>query len=403
MDQAVDERIGEFFDLAIVGGGPVAMALALGLAETPLSVLLIGNTPPPVIGQLGFDLRSVTLNPGSEAFLSELGVWPLIKEEAAPITSIEAWDHEGSGFIRFTAEEADRDQLGHLVQSGHLEKALWQRCHDHPGLTCLSRLVSTIIRQPGNSLLQLEDGSRYGASLMVGADGAESLVRKSFGIECREWSYGQSALVSLVEVSKGHDQCAIQSFTEDGPLALLPLPDPHFCVLIFSVETQAVESYLAMEDTAFRDTLSRLSDHRFGQVLAVDRRTVIPLTQKHAVRYVGEGVLLLGDAAHRLHPLAGQGLNLGLRDARQATRLLKRAAAAGLSVRDAAVLERYDRDRQADNLTFTALIEAFRRGYGASPLARLGLRNWLMSQVDNTRVLKKLFLSAALGHYFLAG
>lgn len=392
------------FDLAIVGAGPVGAALALALADTSLSLLLVGDVRREnTLGRLGFDLRAVTLNPGTQAFLSDIGVWSEIEQKSAPFTAVEAWDHEGSGAICFTAEEAGRAHLGHLVEGRYLEPLLLEKCRGHPVLTCVSGQVQSISLQPGQSLLQMADGSSYQARLVAGADGARSRVREAAAVKSRDWSYGQTALVSVLQVSHVHEGRAVQSFTESGPLALLPLPDAHHCVLIFSVENQLVESFLAMEDAAFAKALAQLSDHRFGEVLAVDRRIAIPLTRANADRYVADGVILLGDAAHRLHPLAGQGLNLGLRDARLAAQLLNRAAEVRLSVRDEDMLAAYDRARQADNLTFTWMVEAFRRGFVQPSPAGLVSRNWLLREAHRTPWLKKQFLNAALGHHFLAG
>lgn len=360
-------------DVAVVGAGPVGSALALALADAGhgLRIAMIdGDEGAATPGRFGHDLRSVALNLGTECWLRSLGAWP----ESAPFSRVLAFDGESGGEIEFCAADIGASHLGSVVAWSALEHALRSACA--PRVELVVGKLAGLRRAAGQTCLELTDGRHVRAGLVVGADGGRSLCRRLADIDAREHDYGQSAVVSVLELSPGSavgmgldgrpGVVAAQCFTRHGPLALLPLPSPRNVLMIYSVETAEAEPLLALDDAAFAARIGRDFEGRCGQVTGVDRRIALPLLERHAARYHRDGVVLVGDAAHTVHPLAGQGLNLGLRDVRTLAGELRRAVAAGTPLATPALLARYERRRRVDNGLFAAAMRAFRYGFGAS-------------------------------------
>ncbi len=393
--------------IVVVGAGVVGAVTALLLQRSGAEVLVLERQPPAgeaaTAGRLGEDLRTWALSPGSLAVLDELGAWDAVcREQSCAYGAMEVWDGDGTGRIRFTAEEAGELELGRIVPNHVLVTQLWAAL-DREGVRCLSgRSVVALDRVADRSELVLDDDSRVSAILVVAADGGDSRVRALAGIEVDEEDTGQRAVATLAALREPHDGTAWQRFLDTGPLAFLPLPDlggMHRVSVVWSLDAVQAKHVEALDDAAFSDALERAMECRFGGVEAVDRRLAFPLRQRHARRYRASGVVLVGDAAHVLHPLAGQGVNLGIRDAivlRDELRPHLRGAGCTL-LGDPDLLHHYERIRRGENAIMLRTMSGLKQLFGADDLGLRWLRNQGLRWVDGLPLVKREFLRQALG------
>lgn len=416
MTRTAAERLPNEYDLAIVGAGIVGAALALQLApmlaERGLRLALIEAGPAPEHYQgERFDPRVVALTPASQALFERLGLWHRVRgERACPYRDMQVWDGEASGNIGFSADELGRDQLGHIVENSllvrHLRQALsYQQAVAFYQPRAVTRLEPAHEGEPVR--LTLDDGSVLRAGLVVAADGAHSGVRERAGFEVREWAYRQKAIVTTVRTELPHQYCARQRFMATGPLAFLPLHrslepegsawDSHYSSIVWSADLDLADELMALDDANFRDRLGRDFERTLGAVTEVDKRHAIPLHQRHARDYIRPGIALVGDAAHSIHPLAGQGVNLGLKDVMALAEELKRGLHRGLPLGDYSALRRYQRRRMGDNLSMMALMESFKRLFGSRRAELIWLRSAGMSRVGELPWVKNTLARKATG------
>lgn len=373
-------RRGSLLDVAVVGGGMVGAATALALARAGFTVALIDAREPAAWAATDeVDLRVVGLAPSSVALLDQLGVWPGIRDaRASAYERMHVWDAENGAAIHFDAADEGRDVLGFIVENNLVQATLWQAL-DAAGVRRIvpAEVVAYAMRED-RAQLDLADGQVVAARLVVAADGAESPLRAMVGIGTKGHDYAQRAVVAHVETTDPHQRTAWQRFLPSGPLAFLPLVDGRSSIVWSLPEAEATR-VLALDDDAFRDALGVASDFRLGPIRGVSRRAAFPLRLKLAERYEVGRVVLLGDAAHAVHPLAGQGVNLGLRDVAELRDTLVEARDAGRDIAATHVLRRYARRRRsADGLdawSFDALARIY--AWQASPLVTargLGVR-----------------------------
>ncbi|PJE44743.1 MAG: 2-octaprenyl-3-methyl-6-methoxy-1,4-benzoquinol hydroxylase [Pseudomonas sp.] len=391
-------------DLIIVGAGMVGSALALALQDQGLEILLVDGSPlsvKPFDPQAAFEPRVSALSVASQRILERLGVWEgIAARRVCPYGEMQVWDGSGTGQIHFSAASVHAESLGHIVENRVVQDALLERLHDSSiGLLPGARLEQ--LRRSGEGwLLSLNDGRELRAPLVIAADGANSAVRRLAGCATREWDYLHHAIVTSVRCARPHQATAWQRFTDDGPLAFLPLAGPageHWCSIVWSVTPAEAERLMALDDAGFRRALGFAFEHRLGEVLQADPRLCIPLRQRHAKRYVEDGLALIGDAAHSIHPLAGQGVNLGFLDVAVLAEVLLHAMQRGERLSDVKVLSRYERRRMPHNLAMMAAMEGFERLFQADPLPVRWLRNSGLNWVDDLPEAKALFVRQALG------
>jgi 2-octaprenylphenol hydroxylase len=390
-------------DLVIVGAGMVGSALALALEASGLDVLLLDGDELEVSAfdsDAPFDPRVSALSAASQRIIERLGAWQGIAERrSCPYRDMHVWEGTGTGEIHFSAESVHAQWLGHIVENHVVRDALVERLKQ--GSTRLegnARLLQ--LRRSGDGwLLSLEGDRQIRTPLLIAADGARSAVRRFTGVETREWDYLHDAIVTNVRCADPHRDTAWQRFTEHGPLAFLPLSRgaEHWCSIVWSVTPSEASRLMALDDTAFCIALGEAFEHRLGDVMAVDKRLSIPLRQRHAKRYVEPGLALIGDAAHTIHPLAGQGANLGFLDAAVLAEELLRAHGRGESLADVRTLERYERRRMPHNLAMMAAMEGFERLFQADALPLRWVRNQGLKLVNGLPGAKGLFVRQALG------
>jgi len=392
-------------DLIIVGAGMVGSTLALALQDAGLSIKLVDAGPLEVLPFTPdgpFEPRVSALSAASQRILERVGAWPgIISRRASPYLDMHVWDGSGTGQIDFSAASVHADVLGHIVENRVVQDALLEALKDRgsvelKGDTRLERLE----QNDDGWTLTLADGEQLSTRLVVAADGANSTVRQLAGCETREWDYMHHAIVTSVRCAGPNQQAAWQRFTDEGPLAFLPLQrdgDLQWCSIVWSVTEAEAGRLMSLDDNAFCQALGRAFEYRLGDVMEADPRLCIPLRQRHAKRYVQPGLALIGDAAHTIHPLAGQGVNLGLLDAAVLAEVLLAAVARGASLGDLRVLSRFERRRMPHNLAMMAAMEGFERLFQADLLPLRWLRNAGLKGVQALPEAKAVFVRQALG------
>lgn len=390
-------------DLLIVGAGMVGSALALALRDSGLNILVVDGGPlkvKPFVADAPFEARVSALSIASQRILERLGVWDgIVARRVSPYSDMHVWDGSGTGKVHFSASSVHAEVLGHIVENRVVQDALVERLHDSDiGLLADARLEQ--MRHSGDDwLLTLSDGRTLRSPLVVAADGANSTVRRMTGTATREWDYLHHAIVTSVRTADSHRKTAWQRFTDDGPLAFLPLDreGEHWCSIVWSVTPEQSERLMKLDDERFCRELEQAFEGRLGQVISADPRFCVPLRQRHAKRYVAPGLALIGDAAHTIHPLAGQGVNLGFLDAAVLAEVLRGAFERGERLADERVLSRYERRRMPHNLALMAAMEGFERLFQADALPVRLLRNAGLKMVDHSAEAKALFVRQALG------
>ncbi len=399
-------------DVAVVGGGMVGAAAALALARAGFATALLeAHAPAAWDAHAEVDLRVVGLAPSSVMLLDELGVWTSIRAaRASPYTHMHVWDAASGAAIDFDAASEGRDRLGYIVENSLVQWTLWQALDAAQGSASAAgagragasvrRLCPAEVRgfeaREDRIQLELADGETLSASLLVAADGAGSPLRALAGIGTRGRDYAQRAVVAHVATERPHQDTAWQRFLPCGPLALLPLADGRSSI-VWSLPEAEAQRVLVLDDQAFLDELGVASDFRLGRIVATTPRAAFPLKLQLAERYQADRFVLLGDAAHAVHPLAGQGVNLGLRDVAELRDTLIDARAAGRDIGAAHVLRRYARRRRSADTLDALGFDALARIYAWQSPALVAARGIGVRVLDRLAPLKRRLSEHAAG------
>ncbi len=400
------------FDILVVGGGMTGSALALGLSRQGWKTALVESASAasaradtaPANAVNDFEPRVSAISVASQVLLEDLGVWAgVARHRHCPYQAMTVWDGDGTGSIRFDAAELQVRSLGTIVENRHIVQALFLGLAQSDVEIFDNIQVTGWCEQGGERGVRLEDGRRLNATLVVAADGGNSRMRHWVGLPTREWDYGQQAIVCTVETSQTHQFTAWQRFSSTGPLAFLPLQseagDHHFCSIVWSQDTAEARRLMALDDGEFISALGMAIEQRLGAIQAVSQRFAFPLRQRHAKDYVRPGFALVGDAAHTIHPLAGQGANLGYSDVAVLLDELAKSRTAGLKPDSEQVLARYQRRRKGDNLAMMAAMEGFKQLFARDELPLRWLRNAGMRWLDRLGPVKNRVAAEAMGLY----
>ena len=397
------------YDVIIVGAGMVGASMACLLSETsnvgsraPIKIAVVEAIAAQPFTNDNFDPRVAAITEKSRQCLDRCDVWSSIENSrVSPYLSMNVWDAESMGRISFDCDEIRRPNLGHIVESRVIVSALLEKIaeHDHVDLICPAKIVD-YRRNKNNIMIDLDGTRSLSAQLLIGADGGSSKVRDHFGFKLKEWDYQQEAIVSTIRTEKSNERTAWQSFTAKGPLAFLPLNDKdnlHHCSLVWSQDSPTAQKLMTLDDKNFCDALTVASESCLGKILSIDRRFSFPLIQRHATEYAQSRVVLVGDAAHTIHPLAGQGVNLGFSDVEVLVDEIQRAWSRDIDIGNIAVLSRYQRRRKPENLAMMALMEGFKRLFANDRLSMRLLRSLGMSKLDDLNFLKTAIIKKAMG------
>ncbi|VAW74019.1 2-polyprenylphenol hydroxylase [hydrothermal vent metagenome] len=386
------------FDIVISGAGLVGLALAAALGRDGFSVALLEARLPVQDWKAGsIDLRVYAISRASQRLFESLGVWSAIEPLAQPYRDMRVWDAGSEGEVHFDSAELGEPDLGHIIESRVIERALLEAVENRDTVT---RFCPASLREfkavDGRQRIELESGESLTTQLLVGADGKQSRVRDLAGIHVQVSDYGQQALVAVIATEKPHCETAWQRFLSSGPLAFLPLHDGR-CSIVWSATSDKARALLALDDEAFCHSLGNAFDHRLGEITGCGERVLFPLQGQSAASYVQPGLALVGDAAHVIHPLAGQGVNLGLKDVQALADTLHVAQEQGRNIGAFSVLRRFERARRGDNMLTQATMGGFKQLFGSTLAPVRFARGLGLKLFDRATPIKTHLIRTAMG------
>ncbi len=387
------------YDIIIAGGGITGLTLACALRSTGLRIGVIDQREPMAFTP-DYALRVSAINRASLQVFHEAGAFEHMQQlRVSPFREMHVWDSTGVGQIHFDSAELGLDTLGYIIENNVIQLALHDVVQQAETIDwlCPAEIVSLDTGEEPKQVC-LADGNALTAKLIVGADGANSIVRQAMGIELVRKSYQQQAIVCTVATEYEHQQTAWQCFLPSGPLAFLPLADGS-CSIVWSLDETRVEQMMALDDEAFSGQLGESFEYRLGSVKTVSARAVFPLGHGHVDHYVQQGLALIGDAAHNIHPLAGQGANLGIMDAACLAGVIADARQAQRQWSAAHTLRKYERRRKGDNRLMEATMTGFKHLFGNDNPFLTEIRNIGLNVADHTGPIKQLFINQALGRH----
>ncbi|KTD11939.1 oxidoreductase with FAD/NAD(P)-binding domain protein [Legionella gratiana] len=382
------------FNVLIVGGGIVGLASALAMAQRGYTVAIIDSGPLKV-DTLHTDARVYAINHASQMLLKQLDVWHYLdKSRISPYCHMHVWDSVSGAHIDFDSRYVAEQNLGFIMEESILKDALFKQIALQPTIHLFpNHFVEEVCSDNDCVFLNSIEQSWKGLLLMI-ADGAHSLIRQKLKVSLTTWSYDQQALVATVFTEKEHKQTAYQVFHPNGPLAFLPLADPHQCSIVWSTAPNHAKELMNLSNHEFNQSLTQAFANRLGEVEVMSARHQFSLQMRHTKQYTGNRWLLLGDAAHTIHPLAGLGLNVGLADVSSWIHCLD-AASSGLCAKKA--LGAYQRERKAAVWQIILLMEGFKRLFGNSFGPVVTLRGLGLGFCNQFTPIKRLFIQHARG------
>ena len=388
-------------DLLILGGGLVGMTLALAAARKGMSSHVVDRADPAELTAEGFDGRASAISTASWNLFSNIGLADRLEQHGSPIDAIAVSDQMKPGEITFSPEP-DEGSLGRMFANRELRLALFEAAHEEPLIAwhAKSEIISRQ-RSEHSVSVDLTDGQSLSANLMIAAEGRMSPTREDAGISIAKWDYGHRAIIAGLTHEKSHQQVAWEIFYPAGPFALLPmldLPDGrHRSALVWTVDEKDAAGTLKLSDRAFLAELDKRMGDIFGAITSVGPRSSYPLGFHHTAKIVAHRLALIGDAAHGIHPIAGQGLNLGLRDVGALVDVLTDGMRLGLEPGDAQVLARYETWRGLDSFMVALATDGLTRLFGVPGKAASAIRRLGMAGVQRTPMLKDWFMDEARG------
>ena len=389
-------------DVAIVGAGLIGGTLACALAGQGIRTAVIDRLDPAAMVQTTFDGRASAIAASSQTLLAAIGLWPHLAPRTGPIREIRVSDGESPFFLHYDHAELGSTPLGFMAENRHYRAAIASAMADlRDRLTVISgSTVQGMTNGPDHISLRLDDGRQVQARLAVAAEGRDSKLRERAGIGLTGWSYPQTAIVATIGHARPHDGIAHERFLPAGPFAILPLPDEdgvHRSSLVWTERADAAQGYLALDDGRFLAEIGERVGGFLGALSLIGPRFSHPLGLQFAARYGKGRLVLAGDAAHGIHPIAGQGLNLGLRDVAALTEIITDARDLGLDLAHPESLSRYERWRRADNLVMAGVTDVLNRLF-SNDIAPIRLaRDLGLAAVNRITPLKRTFMRHAMG------
>lgn len=392
----------ERVDVGIVGGGMVGAGLACALATAGLRVALIDRQTQEMQTVPAYDGRASAIAYGSAQVLKGIGVWQHLEDDASPIWDIRVVDgHVLDGisplFLHYDHSDIGDDPFGYIVENRATRMALQKRCAELKTLTLHAPVtVKSIETGPGFSTIEIEDGEPIRAAVVIAADGKFSTLRDRMGIKVTGWRYDQTSIVCTVKHALPHNGVAVELFLPGGPFAMLPMTGDRSNI-VWSERSDLARGYAELGDDAFLAELRTRFGDWLGDIELAGPRFAYPLSLQHAETYIGDRFALLGDAAHAIHPIAGQGLNMGLRDIAAMAEVLVDAKRLGLDLGAAGVLRRYEKWRRFDNVLLAAVTDGLTRLFSNDVAPVRLARDIGLAAVNKTPPVKRFLMRHAMG------
>jgi 2-octaprenyl-6-methoxyphenol hydroxylase len=389
-------------EIAVVGGGLSGLSLAIACAAAGIETVVIDREDPAKFRDAAYDGRTTAIAFGSQQVLKAIGVWDDLAPHVQPIREIRVADGDSPLFLHYDRAEIEAEALGYIVENRLLRGALQARAEALPSLTLdAPSAVEQVDFGAAQARLSLSDGRHLTAALVVGADGRNSPMRAAAGIKTWRKSYRQIAIVCVVRHEQPHNGVAVEHFRSAGPFAILPMPTSkegaHRSSIVWTEEERDAPSLLALGDKDFAHQLASRFGDFLGKVEPEPGRWSYPLALIQAERYAAPRLALIGDAAHVIHPIAGQGWNLGVRDIAALAELLVDAHRLGLDLGSSEILRRYERWRRFDSLTLTTVTDGLNRLFSNEALPLRLARDIGLAAVNNAPGLKRFFMRHAMG------
>ena len=390
---------GRQVDLAVVGGGMTGLAFALATAGAGAEVAVIDPVPMPVSKSAPFDGRVTAIARASRHLLDGIGVWPAMEAAAEPIVDIEVSEHASPFRVVYDHRDVGREPLGHIVEnrairSGLIEKA--KALSDATLILAVPDKVRHFARGPDRTTINLASGEPIEARLVVGADGRNSICRRESNIDVLRFDYQQTGIVATIAHEKPHHGLAVERFFPDGPLAILPMQGQRSSI-VWAADKELAQTLITLEDDEFLGELEERFDERLGEIALSGPRFHYPLSMAQAHRYTDERLALIGDAARAIHPIAGQGWNLALRDVAALAEVTIDALRLGLDPGSLSSLRQYERWRRFDSLALIAITDGLNRLFANDVFPLKLLRECGLGLVQRTPPLKRFFMHHAMG------
>ncbi len=384
-------------DVAIAGGGMVGLTLGIGLAQSGLSVVVIDAAPQADLTEPAFDGRSSAIAFASYKLLQGVGIWPHLADKAEPILEIRVTDGPSRQFLHFDQAALGDGPLGYMVENRHTRMGLFARALELDNLRIIAPdKASSFTAETSGARLTLESGTVIEAPLVVGAEGRASPLRQWAGIPTRKWQYNQSGIVATIQHELPHCNVAHERFLAPGPFAILPLKGNRSS-LVWTVDPALAEEIMALSPRAFLAEVEKRVGGFLGKLKVIGPRWTYPLGLQFAQRYIDPRLALVGDAAHGIHPIAGQGLNLGLRDVAALIEVVVDARRLGGDIGAADVLERYQRWRHADSLALALATDGLNRLFSNDIAPIRALRDMGLAAINRMPSAKRFFMRHARG------
>lgn len=386
-------------DIAIIGGGMVGLTVAAALEKSGLRIAVIEHQLPDTELASLPDTRVSAISRASENILNNVGAWQgIVSRRSAAYTSMRVWEQDSFAKIEFEAEQIAQQNLGHIVENRVIQLSLLDKISKQENVTLLApERCANIMFGESEAWINLESGKGITAKLVVGADGANSWLRNQLDIPLTHWDYGHSALVANVRTVENHNATARQIFRPEGPLAFLPLSEPNLSSIVWSLDPLQAEDLVSMPDEEFNKRLSAAFDNQLGLCSVEGVRQAFPLKMRYAKDFVRDRVVLVGDAAHTIHPLAGQGVNLGLADAAALAETLLALQSENKDIGLKVNLRTFERWRKAEAAQMIASMQGFKALFSGSNPVKKFIRGVGMSLTNELTPVKDECLKRALG------
>lgn len=389
------------FDVIVVGGGPAGCTMAALLGRAGIKVACIDRDAPQKSLAPEFDTRTTAISFGSRAILDRAGAWQGLESFACPIKDIKITDNGSPTLLQFFAKDVGADAFGWVIENRYLRKNLYAALNHDNILHIAPKAITGYTVEEKYVDVALDDGTSLRAKLVIGADGRHSFTREWMGIETRGWSYNQRALVCLVHHDRPHDNIALEDFRGDGPFAVLPMLDDdqgrHRSALVWTEHGPEKHSAIHWNQDVFQAALRERFPPCYGDVQVLGDKASYPLSLAHAHEYIGPRMALVADAAHGIHPIAGQGLNIGLRDIATLADILSDAKDNNIDLGNQDILRAYQRARRPDNMAMAAATDTLNKLFSNNRTSLRILRKVGLKVIERVPPAKQFFMRYAMG------